>query len=199
MYYHFYRFAIKDSLAMLLSGTTEEFIQAKNLISKYPYSTKSFGYQMATECRSYDQPNSRRRPTEGKLAVSRSPTDFRLVVRPTFGSHLIAKRFVLYKYLFTCRWIKQFMNYFSPKKRCNRCQSAFSQAAHLKNHEKVSNSVVLSLKVFLNKNILSRFIPALNHSNATFVLPHSLIALHWRGIATSTRNMVNIEIKNWKF
>ncbi len=57
-----------------------------------PVQHKSFGYQMASECRSYDQPKIHRRPAYDQFALM----DFRLVVRPTFGSHLVAKRFVLY-------------------------------------------------------------------------------------------------------
>jgi hypothetical protein len=48
--------------------------------------------------------------TYGWFAWSRPPTDFGLVVRPTFGSHLEAERFVLYEYFkiteeMSSRWV----------------------------------------------------------------------------------------------
>jgi hypothetical protein len=63
---------------------------------KDPVQHKSLIDQKATECRSYDQPKIRRKPVFGQFALSRSSTDFRLVVRSTFGSLLTDYFFVLY-------------------------------------------------------------------------------------------------------
>jgi hypothetical protein len=68
--------------------------ESKN--KKKPVQHKSLIGQKATECRSYDQPKIRRNPVFGQFALSRSSTDFRLVVRPTFGSLLTDYFFVLY-------------------------------------------------------------------------------------------------------
>ncbi len=59
-------------------GSTKN--QKKSLMVN-PYSTKSFGYWMLVL--------GRIRPTHGKLVLSRSTTDFRLVLGPAFGSRTI--------------------------------------------------------------------------------------------------------------
>jgi hypothetical protein len=61
-----------------------------------PVQHKSKIFEKATECRLYDQPKIRRKPVLGKLALRRSPTDFRLVIQPTFGSLFEDFWFVLY-------------------------------------------------------------------------------------------------------